>query len=181
MPSEQATEDEFRTKTPTAQHTLTQLEALVKTVSQGDCLVICGDFNCQLKRNIPGLTGKWAMTKQHEKQGHDQELLDFMSTYELFVADTNFKPRARLWANSKRKRTTYLPKHKERRPTKLNYFLTSKRWMGMVTSAKIKWGSSLHRFGTKFDHTLLDLEWAWRVRVRKSPPKHDFQLMTDEH
>ena len=51
-------------------------------------------FNCQLKRNVPGLTGKWAMTKQHEIQGHDKELLDLMRTYELFAVDTKFKPKA---------------------------------------------------------------------------------------
>ena len=120
----------FHTSTPTTQDTLAQLQALIKTVPQGDCLVICGDFNCQLKRNIPGLTGQWAMTKQHEKKGHDKELLDLMRTYELFAVDTKFKPKARHWANTKKKRVcnaTYLPKHKERRPTKLDYFLVSQR------------------------------------------------------
>ena len=58
------------------QDTLNQLQSLIKTVTQGNCLVIYGDFDRQLKRNIPVLTGKCVMIKKHEKQGHDQELLD---------------------------------------------------------------------------------------------------------
>ena len=121
------------------------------------------------------------MTKQHETKGHDQELLDLMRKYELFTIDTKFKPKSKLWPNQKRKRlckATYMPKHKGRRPTKLDYFLVSQRWQGMATAAKTKWGAAHHRFGTKFDHCLLSLEWAWRVRVSKRLPIPDFEQMT---
>ena len=150
----------FRTATPQASDTLTQLDALIKTVPKNDCLVVCGDFNCQLKRNVPDLTDKWCMTQKHEAQGHDQELLDLMRTHELFAVDTRFKPKQKQW--SKRKRLcneTYMPKHKARRPTKLDYFLVSQRWQGSVTSSTTKWGAALHRFGSKFDHGLLSITW----------------------
>ena len=168
---------------PTATETLAKLDALIKTVPINDCLVICGDYNCQLRRNVEGLTGKWSMTKKNETKGHDQELLDLMRKYELFAIDTKFKPKAKLWPNQTRKRlcnATYMPKHKGRRPTKLDYFLVSQRWKGMATAVKTKWGTSQHLFGTKFDHCLLSLEWAWRVRVSKSSPKPDFERMTHE-
>ena len=86
---------------PTATHTLVQLDALIKTVPKNDCLIICGDFNCQLKRNVSGLTGRWSMTSKHEEQGHDQELLDLMREYELFAADVKFKPKAKKWKITK--------------------------------------------------------------------------------
>ena len=151
----------FRTATPQAVDTLHELNALLKTVSKNDCLVVCGEFNCQLRRNIKGLTGKWSMTQKHEDKGHDQELLDVMRTHELFAIDTytKFKSQKKTW--SKRKRlcnATYMPKHTERLPTKLDYFLVSQRWQGIVTSSTTKWGPSFHRYGSNFDHGLLIIE-----------------------
>ena len=113
-----------------ASDTLAELTSLIKTIPKNDCLVVCGDFNCQLKRNVPGCTGRWAMTKRHEQQGHDQDVLDFMSTHDLFAVDTKFKPKAKRWSTNRKQRqcnATYLPKHCKRRPTKLDYFLVSNR------------------------------------------------------
>ena len=142
---------------------------------------VISEVSCQLKRNVSGLTGKWSMTQKHEEQGHDEDLIDTIRTHELFAVDTNFKPKKKFW--SKRNRlcnATYMPKHKERRPTKLDYFLVSQRWQGSVTSSTTKWGAAFHRFGSKFDHGLLNIEWEWRLRVCKSSPKPDFELMNDE-
>ena len=171
----------YRTKAPQAADTLAQLDALIKTVPKNDCLVVCGDFNCQLKRNVPGLTGKWSMTQKHETKGHDQSLLDLMRKYELFAVDTKFKPKKKFWSNKQRLcNATYIPKHKGRRPTKLDYFLVSQRWQGSATASTTKWGAALHRFGSKFDHGLLAIEWTWRLRVSRSQPRPDFELMTPE-
>ena len=68
----------YRKVSPMAADTLAQLDALLRTIPKNDCVVVCGDFNCQLKRNIPGCTGRWAMTKQFEKVGHDREVIDMM-------------------------------------------------------------------------------------------------------
>ena len=165
----------YRTTAPQAQDTLAQLDALIKTIPKNDCIVIGGDFNCQLKRNIQGLTGQWCMTQKHEKHGHDQALLDFMRTHELSAADTYFKPKAKLWSGHKRVcNATYMPKHEERRPTKLDYFLVSQRWRSSVTASTTKWGAAFHRFGSKFDHSLLSIEWEWRLRVSRSQPRPDY-------
>ena len=51
----------YHTKASRSRDTLAQLETLIKTVPKNDCLVVCGDFNCQLKRNVPDLTGKWSI------------------------------------------------------------------------------------------------------------------------
>ena len=100
------------------------------------------------------------MTKKHEDKGHDKALLDIMRSQNLFAVETRFKPKAKMWAGRKRRcNATYMPKHVERRPTKLDYFLVSDRWKGMVTSAKTKWSAACHRFGSKFDHSLITIEW----------------------
>ena len=44
----------------------------------------------------------------------------------------------------------------------------------------VKWGTSLHRFGKKFDHGLLSTTWSWRIRTEKTTPPPDYKLMTAE-
>ena len=38
----------------------------------------------------------------------------------------------------------------------------------------------MQRFGAKFDHALLAIRWAWRLRVARQKPKPDFANMTLE-
>ena len=164
----------YRKESPFAHEILEQLEILLRTVPQGDCIVICGDFNCQLRRNVPGCTGKWAMTKRNEDKGHDQQVLTLMRQFDLFAVGTRFKPPRKNWdGKSRRCNATYLPKHEGRRPTKLDYFLVSNRWQSSVISSETKWGVSMKRFGKKFDHAILSIKWAWRLCVCKQKPKPD--------
>ena len=161
----------YRTE-PSAQDTLAQLDALLVTVNKKDWIIITGDFNCQLRRNEDKYTGQWSMTSKHEKNGHDQEVFDLMRQYDLFAVGTKFKPNERLWSGKLRRyNATYLPKHVDRRPTKLDYCLVANRWKSCVEDCRVKWGTSLHRFGKKFDHGLLSTTWTWRIRtVKTSPP-----------
>jgi len=71
-----------------------------------------------------------------------------------------------------------MPKHVERRPTKLDYFLVKQRWQGCVTSSTTKWGTAYHRFGSKFDHGLLQIRWKWKLRLPRQQPKPDYKAMT---
>ena len=48
----------------------------------------------------------------------------------------------------------------------------------MVTATKTKWSAAYHRFGSKFDHSLISIEWQWRLRTSKSKPKPCFEEMT---
>ena len=173
----------YRTAKPRARDTIAQLTGLLQIVPQGDCIVVCGDLNCQLKRNVPGRTGQWSMTKRHEEKGHDQVILEMMTQADLFAVDTIFKPEAKYWGNGKRKRlcnATYLAKHTDRRPRKLDYFLVSNRWRSSVTNSKVRWGPALHRFGEKYDHGLLSITWAWRLRKQSTTPRPDFSSMSPE-
>ena len=61
----------YRKTTPQADDTIAQLESLIQTVPKNDCLVVCGDFNCQLKCNVAGCTRRWAMIKKNEQHYKD--------------------------------------------------------------------------------------------------------------
>jgi len=65
-----------RHRPPFATDVLQQLDALIKSVAPDDCIVVTGDLNCQLRRNVPGCTGQWSMTSRSEDQGHDEQVLD---------------------------------------------------------------------------------------------------------
>ena len=49
-----------------------------------------------------------------------------------------------------------------------------------MISSETKWGASMERFGKKFDHALLSIKWAWRLRVCKQKPKPDYKSMTPQ-
>ena len=137
----------YRTE-PSAQDTLAQLDALLATVNKNDCIIVAGDLNCQLRRNVEQCTGQWSMTTKNENFGHDQEVLDLMRQYDLFAIGTNFKPNERQWSGKPRRcNATYLSKHVDRRHTKLDYCLVANRWKSCVEDCRVKWGASLHRFG----------------------------------
>ena len=48
-------------------------------------------------------------------------------------------------------------------------------------NSTVKWGASIYRFGSKFDHGLVSIKWAWRLRACKVKPKPDYSSMTDEN
>ena len=111
--------------------------------------------------NQVACTGQWAMTSKHERTGHDQDVFNFMCTHDLlFTINTIFKPKKKMWGGRVwRCNVTYLPKHTDRRPTKLDYFLVSNRWKSAVQDSQVKWGASMHRFG------LVQIRWSWRLRA----------------
>ena len=167
---------------PSAQDTMKQIRELLSTVSKHDCIILMGDFNCQLRRNVVGCTGKWCMTTRPDN-GHGEEMIDLMRSYDICAADTMFKPARKRWGASKRKRVcnaTYLAKDINRRPRKLDYICVSNRWKSMMIGSKVKWGTSIHRFGQKFDHSLLSAKWRWRTRRTEKKKTLDFRAMNSQ-
>ena len=71
-----------RTVAPKAEDTIAQLTKLLQTVRKSECVIIGGDFNCQLQRSVQGCTGKWCMTK-YENKGHGNKILDMMRAHDL--------------------------------------------------------------------------------------------------
>ena len=53
---------------PTAQDTIAQLKKLMQSIRKSDCIVLGGDFNCQLQRNVPGCTDRAVVHDRKTKQ-----------------------------------------------------------------------------------------------------------------
>ena len=103
-----------RTTKPMAKDTIMQLKQLLRTVNRSDCIILGGDFNCQLPRNVEGCTGQWSMTQKMQK-GHGQDIIDLMREHNLFAVDTLFKPKRKMWNGRYRYcNATYLPKDREK-------------------------------------------------------------------
>ena len=169
-----------RTTKPMAKDTIMQLKQLLRTVNRSDCIILGGDFNCQLPRNVEGCTGQWSMTQKMQK-GHGQDIIDLMREHNLFAVDTLFKPKRKMWNGRYRYcNATYLPKDRKKRPTKLDYICVSDRWKSMVIDVKVRWGPAIHRFGQAFDHGLLSATWRWKTKKEKKPRRPDYTLMTKE-
>ena len=47
-----------------------------------------------------------------------------------------------------------------------------------MEDSRVAWGASMHRFGSKFDHGLLQIRWKWKLRLPKQPRKPDYKAMT---
>ena len=47
------------------------------------------------------------------------------------------------------------------RSTKLDYVMVANRWKSSEEQYCVKWDTSIHRFGKKFDHGILSTTWAW--------------------
>ena len=146
-----------RNVSPTAEDVIEQIGKLLQTVPKHDCVILGGDLNCQLQRNVPGCTGKWSMTQKADN-GHGTMVLDLMRTHDLFTVGTALRPKKKRCPSSRRKRlcnATYMDKDNSKRPRKLDYIRVSNRWRSMVKNVSVKWAPSEHRFGRKFDHGLV--------------------------
>ena len=168
-----------RTRAPYAQDTIKQLQTLLQSVNKTDCIIMMGDFNCELQRNVENCTGKWCMTRSKDS-GHGEQILELMRSFDLFAVDTLFKPARKQWGEKKKMRycnATYMAKNLSRRPRKLDYICVSNRWKGMIKNAKTKWGPALHRFGHKFDHGLLSATWRWKTKKTQRFVTANFKAM----
>ena len=159
----------FRKCAPFANDTLTQLEQILAKVKSTDCIMVLGDFNCKLARNVPNLTGRWSVHNQSNKVGED--LLDIMRRHKLFAISTFFQP------PRNKTNVTYLPRDKTYKPSQLDYVLISSRWATAVRNSQVKWGASCQRWGRRYDHGLVSCTFVSRVRSDKPTDNFDFSLL----
>ena len=133
-----------RKQKPMTQDTDTQLKSLLQSIRKTDSVILGGDFNCQLQRNVSGCTGQWCMTEKPNRNGHGDEILSLLREHDLCAVDTYFKPQKKRWQGKQRRcNATYLPKGSLKRPTKLDYLCVSNRWKSMILDCKVRWQRSI--------------------------------------
>ena len=146
-----------------------------KKARKGDCLVLMGDMNGKLAREIEGYSGKYCMHPRSNAGG--ELMLDFMKMFSMRAVSTDFKPKK----GSKYGNATYLPKNPSHSPTQIDYILVSQRWATSVTDSKVRWAPSIHRFCHKFDHGMVTAKIRHRLRkVVPRPQPFDFSKLKNK-
>ena len=77
----------FKKITPLAKDVIQQINDLLtncKKLKPTDCIVLMGDFNCELQRNTQGYTGSWLMNKRPD-DGHSTQVMDLLRSHDLFA------------------------------------------------------------------------------------------------
>ena len=171
----------YKKNTPQAGDTIHELNNLLancKQLKSTDCVIVMGDFNCELQRNVQGCTGRWFMNKRPD-DGHSTQVMELLRSQDLFAVDSLFRPKRKSIFKGKKRicNATYLQKNTKRRPKKLDYFFVSNRWRSCVTNSTTDWAPAAHRFGKFFDHCLLKISWTWRVKAEKPIVTKDFKAM----
>ena len=85
----------YRKEKPFAEDVIKQLHELLKNcknLKPTDCIIILGDFNCELQRNVPGCTGRWLMNRRPD-DGHGEKVINLMRSHDLFAVDSLFRPK----------------------------------------------------------------------------------------
>ena len=128
---------------PHARDVLERLEKFLRgRLGRHDCLIILGDFNAQLPRGFPGLTGKWTLSIQGDK-GNAPLVMSFMRRHGLMATNTLFQPprgeSVATWQRPSRNalRLAELGGYPARtanrfRPKQLDYVLCITRWCSSV-------------------------------------------------
>ena len=166
-----------RKQTPYFHDTMGQLSQLLGKVCSHTCVVLLGDFNCKLGRNVEKLTGKWCIHKK--PNGNGNKLMDMMRTYNLSAVSTLFQPK-RFKVSPSKSNATYLPKDSIYKPSQIDYVLVSSRWATATKNCKVKWGMTCQRWGRHYDHGLVTCTFKSRTRKRKREPEPDYStLQTD--
>ena len=158
-------------KAPDQNDTYNELESLLAKVGQRDCVILMGDFNSRLSRNIPGKTGRWCI-HTHRDSGGDR-LLEIMTRFELRCVSTYFQPR------KNHSNATYLNVQTDKPPSQIDHVIVSNRWATSVRSCEVKWGLSMQFFGRKYDHGLIQFKFKLRLKSLKRKSRKDFASLKD--
>ena len=151
-----------RKREPFQESTLRQLRFFLKSLPKRSAVMVLGDLNAKLKRDVKGLTGKYCMHYYCDTGG--TEVMEMMRDADLFAVSTAFQP----GKDSALGNATYISKTEGAQPTQIDYVLVSNRFKTGVSSCKVKWGPSIHRFGHKFDHGMVQGTFRFRVAARKT-------------
>ena len=176
---------------PHAEHVLLKLCEFLEGLGRHECVVILGDLNAQLPRNVEGITGRWTWSIDGDNR-NAPKVLSVMRRFGLVAMNSLFQPpRGHSVATWQRPSLRALrlaaqggsPKGRtiRSRPKQIDYILCSSRWKSCITDAKVSWQPSLllHGKGTKWDHALVEATWRWRIRSHKPPRRRNLRILRD--
>ena len=89
-----------RTKASYVKDIIKLIQNLLSTMNKTDCVILMGDLNCEIQRNVNGCTGQCCMTKRKDNV-HGEEILTLMRSYDLFTVNTFYKPKRKAWRKDK--------------------------------------------------------------------------------
>ena len=162
----------YRAEPPFFNDTLNDLEKVLQKVTNHDCLLIMGDLNCKLGRNVENCTGRWCVHKHSNEAGED--MLKLMRRHKLFATSTMFQPPRR------KSNATFLPRDKNMAPSQIDYILISSRWATSVQDCKVRWGISLQRWGRVYDHGLIKCKFKLRLSSSKPAKQLDYSALRSD-
>ena len=90
-----------------------EMRKLLLTVRKSECVILTDDFNCQLRRNVPGCTDKW-WTRKTDPGPNERK--------RPFTVGILFKSKTKTWDGKLRAcNDTYKSKQTWKRSRKLDY------------------------------------------------------------
>ena len=159
-------------KNPDQKATYDELESLLMRVSQRDCIILLGDFNSRLSRDIYGRVGHWCI-HNHRDAGGDR-LLSIMNSVNLRCVSTYYQPR------KKHSNATFVNVQPDKPPSQIDYILVSSRWSSSVRSCSTKWGLAIDAYGRKYDHALVRMDFRPRLKCDRRSLRKDFASLRIE-
>ena len=119
----------FKQTAPMAQDVISQIDELLsncKKLKPTDCVILLGDFNCELQRNVQGCTGRWLMNKRPD-DGHSTQVMDLIRSHDLFAVDSLFRPKRRKMFDGRNRvcNATYLQKSRMQRTGLKNWYFAA--------------------------------------------------------
>ena len=154
---------------PDQSTTYDQLEKLLQSIGRRDCVILLGDFNSRLKRDIENHTGHWSIHNKNDAGG--DRLLQIMQMFSMKCISTCFQPPRR------HSNATYINVQPHLPPSQIDHIIVSTRWSSSVRCCKSMWGLSMKAHGRKYDHALVMMTFKLKQRNKRPSLKRDFQSL----
>ncbi len=172
-------------KNPTPAHTIQELDQLLERKQfQSAEVLVCGDWNCQLGRKLPGCTGRWCVRDRTPSRyaAMAADICGLMRRHHLRALETDFEPAK--WGD----RATYtIPTGTDQNGKDLNaqtkvtpgesrvqldYTAGTPHMQSIVSKPRVYRAPETFRFaGKRRDHVMLSLTFSLAPLRPKIPPR----------
>ena len=160
-------------KNPAQADVYDELERLLDTIPKHNCVILLGDFNSRLSRNVDGYVGRWCIHNTRDSGGN--RLLSIMQKFSLKSVSTYFQPKKR------HTNATFLNIQPALPPSQIDYIIVSSRWSTGVRNCSTKWGLPISAHGRKYDHAFVTVMFKLRLKCERRRPRKDFSALKDEN